>query len=481
MAPEVLMGGVPDAASDQFGLAASLLHVATGQTVYGSRSLAEIFDLVRGDAPPKPPPCPAGTPPELAKFLERGLAWEPTGRLPNLGEVRRLLRGEVPIERHDRDPPAPTVRLDGAPPPSPPASAGPRPRWPWALAAILVSLAWLWPRAPAPAPAPSPTARIAEQAPDPAARWAKVEQALEAVRPGHAKDDGEPAHPWGSHLDAVASDLGGQSFPRRVMNLYQTTRTWLESLPDSTALSEQDRERFLLVDHWLTHLLADLEVQANQGSTNVLREVTADRDLLERVLFNQEALSRRAATALGEDWPRNESSLQLAATLLARLPVPGKQEYLERTLRRAEETRGPRGADLASLVRHAVSATRTSPGMATATRLAFQRRVLPVQLDGYPPPRLPYQVENTARTIYGYLRIAYRASASLADEAEAGLRDMVAGADRLITEGGLVEVRAILQADEGKYLVPDRSPGALGTHPTWQEGLAELRRLIQVE
>jgi hypothetical protein len=301
------------------------------------------------------------------------------------------------------------------------------------------------------------------------------------VRPGHAKDDGEPAHPWGTHLEAIAPDLGSQTFPRRVEDLYQRTREWLRALPDRSTLSESDGRRFYLASKWLTHLLADLEVQANQGSTNVLREVTGDRDLLERVLFNQEALSRRVATTLGEDWPRYEPGLQLAATLLARLPVPGKQEYLERTLSRAEELRGPRGADLASLVRHAVSATRTSPNMATATRLAFQRRVLPVQLDGYPPPRLPYQVENTARTIYGYLRIAYRASASLSGEAEAGLRDMVAGADRLITEGGLAEVREILQADEGKYLVPDRSPGALGARPAWQEGLAELRRLIQAE
>jgi serine/threonine-protein kinase len=120
MAPEVLMGDPPSAASDQFALAATVYYLAEGGWVYGSPKVAPILEAIRrGWSPPPLPAFPA---------IRRALAADPADRYPSLVDLAAAL---------DSPPARPTTTasrvVDATPTlvasrPSEPARASPRRR-----------------------------------------------------------------------------------------------------------------------------------------------------------------------------------------------------------------------------------------------------------------------------------------------------------------------------------------------------------------
>ncbi|WP_156200647.1 serine/threonine-protein kinase [Actinotalea caeni] len=109
--PQVLAGGVPDAAGDWWGWAAVLLFAATGRAPFGTGPLSAVLARVetgRADVD--------GLPPRLGQVLRRALHPDPTLRMPH-GSVLRAL-SDV---RDGRDL---TQVVDVA---NPPVAAGPLP------------------------------------------------------------------------------------------------------------------------------------------------------------------------------------------------------------------------------------------------------------------------------------------------------------------------------------------------------------------
>src|SRR5690606_11562125 len=83
--PQVLAGGVPDAAGDWWGWAAVLLFAATGRAPLGTGPLSAVLARVetgRADVD--------GLPPRFGQVLRRALHPDPTLRMPH-GSVLRAL------------------------------------------------------------------------------------------------------------------------------------------------------------------------------------------------------------------------------------------------------------------------------------------------------------------------------------------------------------------------------------------------------
>lgn len=88
MSPEALAGEPLTPASDQFGLAVTLVELVTGQRPFAGDTPYAIMEAMRGGAAQL-----AGLSPDLEPTFRRALAPEPTQRFPNVDEFRRALGG----------------------------------------------------------------------------------------------------------------------------------------------------------------------------------------------------------------------------------------------------------------------------------------------------------------------------------------------------------------------------------------------------
>jgi serine/threonine-protein kinase len=97
MAPEQARGASPTPATDVYGVGVVLYEMLAGRPPFVDRTAVELALRHLGDPPP---PLPAGTPPALARVVDRALAKDPHDRYPSafemadaLGETRSTLAG----------------------------------------------------------------------------------------------------------------------------------------------------------------------------------------------------------------------------------------------------------------------------------------------------------------------------------------------------------------------------------------------------
>ncbi len=124
LSPEVWLGEPAGPSSDQFALAATLVMVLAGESVYGSEDPYEItFQVTKG----RPPRLPVGFEseyPRLAPVLARGLADRPAGRFPSVGDWLAALPSPGPGPTPDPEsalPAHPTLPLGPGGPSQPSA------------------------------------------------------------------------------------------------------------------------------------------------------------------------------------------------------------------------------------------------------------------------------------------------------------------------------------------------------------------------
>ncbi len=90
MAPEQLLGGVPDARADQFGFCVALWEALAGERPFPGRTPAELCDAI--GAGPREPSRGSGAPAQVFALLRRGLASDPDARYGDLARLLALLR-----------------------------------------------------------------------------------------------------------------------------------------------------------------------------------------------------------------------------------------------------------------------------------------------------------------------------------------------------------------------------------------------------
>jgi serine/threonine-protein kinase len=88
MAPEQARGRPTSPATDVYGVGVVLYEMLAGRPPFTERAAVEL--ALRHVSDP-PPPLPAGTPPALAKIVERALAKDPAGRYPSAAEMAEAL------------------------------------------------------------------------------------------------------------------------------------------------------------------------------------------------------------------------------------------------------------------------------------------------------------------------------------------------------------------------------------------------------
>jgi serine/threonine protein kinase len=86
MAPEQLAGEPVTAASDQFGLAVTLIELVTGHRPFAGETPWTILDAIRGGTPDL-----SGVPVELVSSVGRALSVAPAGRFASMLELRAAL------------------------------------------------------------------------------------------------------------------------------------------------------------------------------------------------------------------------------------------------------------------------------------------------------------------------------------------------------------------------------------------------------
>jgi transcriptional regulator with GAF, ATPase, and Fis domain len=98
-APEVVQGAGPSAASDLYGLGATLFMLATGQPPFPGDDPAALLHRQQDGPPPALPLEQAGAPPALVELILRLLAREPAERPASAAELRRELERIHPAAR----------------------------------------------------------------------------------------------------------------------------------------------------------------------------------------------------------------------------------------------------------------------------------------------------------------------------------------------------------------------------------------------
>jgi serine/threonine protein kinase/tetratricopeptide (TPR) repeat protein len=90
MAPEQLVGGVPDARADQFGFCVALWEALVGERPFAGRTPAELREAIADGL--REPSRGSGAPAQLFALLRRGLANDPSARYSDLARLLALLR-----------------------------------------------------------------------------------------------------------------------------------------------------------------------------------------------------------------------------------------------------------------------------------------------------------------------------------------------------------------------------------------------------
>ncbi len=145
MAPEQLLGKVPDARTDLYSAGAVLYELATGKRPFGGRSGVALTDAILHEPPASPRSLNSSVSPGLEAVIAKALDKDPDLRYQSakdlLVDLERLqARGD---DRSGREP-SPGAR---------PAARRPRRRWPYAVAAAgVMTVAVLWLLRPPPAP-----------------------------------------------------------------------------------------------------------------------------------------------------------------------------------------------------------------------------------------------------------------------------------------------------------------------------------------
>jgi serine/threonine-protein kinase len=96
MAPEQLAGEPVSAAADQFGLAATLVELVTGELPFAGETPWHLRDTIRAGAAS----ALAAMPADLAAIAARGLAFDAADRYPSVEDLRRA----IAIAQLGRDP-----------------------------------------------------------------------------------------------------------------------------------------------------------------------------------------------------------------------------------------------------------------------------------------------------------------------------------------------------------------------------------------
>ncbi len=203
-APEVVRGGVADARSDLFSLAALAYALLTGRRPFDGPTPAAASLAVLEREPEPPAALRPGLPPGVSEAVLAALSKEPARRPATVADFLESLRASGPTVPATAvgapsSRPEPTATVAAAP--GPPLARGHRPRWPWLLLLALLLAgaaagAWWWLRddapagRPTPAPKATPSVRAARPAATPAATPAEPREAPE--RPGPpGKDRGK--------------------------------------------------------------------------------------------------------------------------------------------------------------------------------------------------------------------------------------------------------------------------------------------------
>lgn len=89
MAPEQLVGGVPDARADQFGFCVALWEALVGERPFAGRTPMELREAIAAGL--REPSRGSGAPAQLFALLRRGLANDPSARYSDLARLLALL------------------------------------------------------------------------------------------------------------------------------------------------------------------------------------------------------------------------------------------------------------------------------------------------------------------------------------------------------------------------------------------------------
>ncbi len=312
LAPEVVQGELAGPAADQFGLAAMLFHLTTGEKVVGAVDLADYLRrLHAGRFRPRFPP---GYPWPVAAVLERALAPRPGDRYPDCTALGEALDEAAMLGSEARlpAPPAPAeaarrvTKTLALPREAKGVRAGTAPgkgrrlgRPPVAIAFALAAAAGLGALALREAPG-GPSGGMVPVAGGPAAPGEASGRAAAAPGAGSEARDGEAARreveaaaralgephgvapgampELGGCMDGLAARAEAVIAPRTQLHwkrLLAAAEAWLAELPREP----EDRDRFLL--DWALlrlsfHHLLDLARLA-EGHTDLVRRVMTRR------------------------------------------------------------------------------------------------------------------------------------------------------------------------------------------------------------
>ena len=165
-APEVVRGGVADARSDLFSLAALAYALLTGRRPFDGPTPAAASLAVLEREPEPPTALRPGLPPGVSEAVLAALSKDPGRRPASVADFLGRLRAAGPTSTptavaSSRPEPTATVAAAAVPRPAP----GRWPRWPWLLLALLLAgaavAAWWWLREGAPTERATPVPKAA--------------------------------------------------------------------------------------------------------------------------------------------------------------------------------------------------------------------------------------------------------------------------------------------------------------------------------
>ena len=478
MAPELLLGELPTPASDQFALAASLYHLATGESVYRAVDVAGVLEAVRhgwsGVAP-------AGIPAELRGPLVRGLAPAPADRFASLEAMRVGLGAPPdPAAAATRRLPAPRSEGPATEPvqaAAPAAARRPAPRVLAAAGLVLVALVrWAW-RPPAEVATPPGPTRVPKAAP-----WGEVLAQLAALGRTHRGPQGGLANPDDAHARSLAAEVLDPGYVWGIHRLTQALGRWLEAsagMPGGPPLrTPRSVRRGSEVLELLDHLLLDrlrLEGDLTRTIQDPL-EVQRDwKSLAARRRDFEDGTLRLSASVRGllDLWarldPEGQDAVRLAyqGMLRGRLELGGAGAVLEALRRRAPVAPPLVRPMLAHALRTLLESTRTTREIRIGTRLEAARA---------PAGWSPDETTPAYFQVYFHLCWANPRETTALDVASMGryLDTLEATRDR----GGSAAVAHTLLrlTDQERQWRGDRG---LATEPAWTATLERLRRLRQ--